>query len=295
MSETAEVLRLHGNGLRFTALAVGEGPLVLCLHGFPDSAHTFDELAPALADAGYRAVAPFMRGYQPTAVPTDGDYRPETLGRDVLALADALGCRRFAIVGHDWGAVAAYAAAALAPERVRGIVTAAVPPLPRFLRNMSPAQVRRSWYMGFFQLPIVADRRVAADGRAFVERLWRDWSPGWDFDVETIAPVQAILGNPDSRRAALGYYRALPASLLGPRRGRERRRLLGRLDVPALVVAGDNDGCIAPSMFAGTEGCFTGSAQLVRLPAGHFMHRELPARFRRLVETFLEGSARAPG
>lgn len=287
MNADPDTLTLFGNGLRFVARSLGDGPLVLCLHGFPDSAHSFDELLPALADAGYRGVAPFMRGYVPTAVPTDGAYDPATLGRDALALADALGARRFFIIGHDWGAAAAYAAAALAPGRVAGIVTAAVPPVQLFLRNQNPRQMRRSWYMGLFQLRGLAERRVGADGCALVERLWRDWSPDWAFAESDIAPVKAILSNPRARRAALGYYRALPVALVSPRRRQERRRLLAPMDVSALVVMGSRDGCIGSEMFAGTEACFHRDSRLVSLTAGHFMHRERPGEFASQALSFL--------
>ena len=105
----------------------GQGPLVLLLHGFPDTAHTWDEVRPALAEAGYRAVSPFMRGYAPTEVPADGKYDSDTLGQDVLALIDALGGGPAIVVGHDWGASAAYSAVGLGPERIRFLVTVAVP------------------------------------------------------------------------------------------------------------------------------------------------------------------------
>lgn len=282
MSEI-ETLRLHANGLRFTARACGAGPLVLCLHGFPDSAHTFDELLPRLAAAGYRAVAPFMRGYAPTQIPVQADYGPPTLGRDVLGLADALGVSRFRVIGHDWGAVAGYSAAAYAPGRMVRLVTVAMPPLVRFLANMNPRQLRRSWYMGLFQLPWVAEARLARDNCALVERLWREWSPDWHFEPDDIAPVKAILSHRGSRRAALGYYRALPPALARLRRNRERRLLLGPLAVDALVIAGGEDGCIGPEMFAGTERCFTGGCRVEYLQAGHFVHREVPAQFTRLA------------
>src|SRR5438046_2293738 len=98
------------------------------LHGFPDTAHTWSHAMPAIAKAGYRVVAPFTRGYHPTAVPADRAYDIDTLGRDAIALIDALGGGEPAIVvGHDWGASAAYAAAAMAPEKVRLLVTVAVP------------------------------------------------------------------------------------------------------------------------------------------------------------------------
>src|SRR5215813_8273648 len=111
---------VRANGLEFGLLEAGSGPLALCLHGFPDTARTWRHLLPVLAGAGFRAVAPFMRGYAPTAVPTDGGYGVGALAADAVALHEALGGGREAVlIGHDWGAEAAYAAAARAPGRWR--------------------------------------------------------------------------------------------------------------------------------------------------------------------------------
>jgi pimeloyl-ACP methyl ester carboxylesterase len=108
---------VDANGLHFAYLEEGSGPLVLLLHGFPDTAHTWDHLRSGIAAKGYRAVSPFMRGYRPTAIPAH-DADQETLARDALALIEALGATEAVVIGHDWGASAAYGAAALAPERV---------------------------------------------------------------------------------------------------------------------------------------------------------------------------------
>jgi pimeloyl-ACP methyl ester carboxylesterase len=118
------------NGLEFGLLEAGTGPLALCLHGFPDSAHTWRHLLPALAEAGFHAVAPFMRGYAPTAVPDDACYSIGALVADAVALHQALdGDGQAVLIGHDWGAEAANGAAALAPDRWRRVVTLGVPPL----------------------------------------------------------------------------------------------------------------------------------------------------------------------
>ena len=278
---------IMANGLRFTLRTLGEGPLILCLHGFPDTAHTWDALLPELATAGYRAVAPFMRGYAPTQVPAEGDYSVATLGLDVLALADALGARQFYIVGHDWGAITGYSAASYAPERIRGLCAAAVPPLRQFLLNTRPAQVKRSWYISFFQLPWYPEKALVKDNCALVDKLWRDWSPGWDYTESDIAPIKNILSQPANCKAALGYYRALSTVLLSPKRARERSKLFGRMDVPALVIRGAQDGCIAPGLFAGTPGRFTADCELHTLNAGHFMHREAPQEFKHKLLEFL--------
>ena len=106
---------IHANGIRFAYLEEGAGPLVLMLHGFPDTALTWDHLRPELAKLGFRAVSPFMRGYSPTEVP-DAPIDARVLGEDAVALVKALGEEEAILIGHDWGAVAAYAAVSLHPE-----------------------------------------------------------------------------------------------------------------------------------------------------------------------------------
>jgi len=121
--------QVTANRLNFTYLEAGSGPLALCLHGFPDSPWTYRYLLPALAEAGYRAVAPFMRGYTPTDISTDGHYRTNDLVADAVALHQELGGDGEAVlIAHDWGATAAWGATALEPQRWRRVVIANVPP-----------------------------------------------------------------------------------------------------------------------------------------------------------------------
>ena len=201
--------RVSANGVDFALLECGEGPLALCLHGFPDSAHTWRHLLPRLADAGYRAVAPFMRGYAPTSVPDDGRYQTGVLGQDAIALHDVLGGDADSvIIGHDWGAIATTAAAVHEPGRWRKVVSMAVPPGPAvgvtFLTNLD--QIKRSWYMFFFQHDF-ADMVVPANDLAYIDMLWRDWSPGHDA-TEDLALLKPSLRDPANLTAALGYYTA---------------------------------------------------------------------------------------
>ena len=198
------------NGVEFAYLTAGppDGPLALCLHGFPDSAHTWRRLAPALVDAGHRVVAPFLRGYAPTAVPADGAYQTGALAKDAVSLHDVLGGdERAVVIGHDWGAPATYGAASLAPERWRRVLTAAVPPSGAMGQGfLTYDQLQRSWYMFFFQHPL-ADVVVARDDLDFIDRLWADWSPGYDA-TEDLALLKPSLRDPANLAAALGYYRA---------------------------------------------------------------------------------------
>ena len=199
---------MKANGVEFGFLEAGNGPLALCLHGFPDSAHTWRHLLPALADAGFHAVAPFMRGYAPTSLAPDGAYDLDVLAADAVALHEALGGDEGAVlIGHDWGAEAAYGAAARAPRRWRKVVAIGVPPSSLDDRMLGDYdQLRRMFYAFFFQTP-GAEVVVAADDMAFLDRLWRDWSPDYRAD-EDLPQVKRCLRDPANLAAAIGYYRA---------------------------------------------------------------------------------------
>lgn len=275
---------VEANGIRFGYFEAGQGPLVLCLHGFPDTAHTFLATLEALAEKGFRAVSPFMRGYPPSSGPANGDYSILRLGEDVLALIPALGHHRAHVVGHDWGAVAAYVAANLGPERLGKLVTAAVPHLR--VQRPIPAQLRRSWYIGFFQLPRVPEWRIRRQDFALIDRLWRAWSPGWRYTAADVAPVKEALATPEGLCAALGYYRALAGrASLDPL---TRKVAFGRIGIPTLTFAGVDDGCMGIEMFENQAEGFTGPLEMIRMEgAGHFMHREDPAEFHQRLIRFL--------
>jgi pimeloyl-ACP methyl ester carboxylesterase len=271
---------LRANGLRFATLEAGDGPLVLCLHGFPDHARSFRHQLPALAAAGFRAVAPFMRGYAPSDVPADGPYQSAVLGQDAAAMIEALGYRTAAVFGHDWGAAAAYGAAILAPERVARLVTAAVPHGPALPTAFmtSYEQQRRSWYMFFFQTPL-AEMAVAHDDFRFLERLWSDWSPGWEWPAAEMAALKETFAQPGVLAAALGYYRQTLNPLL---QRPELAELQGRtqmepVPVPTMFFHGRRDGCIGVELIEGMAALFPAGLETVIVPdAGHFVHQEAP-------------------
>lgn len=256
---------IEANGLRFAYLEAGTGPLVLLLHGFPDTAHTWDRALPALADAGFRAVAPFMRGYHPSAIPADGDYHSDTLGRDVLALIEALGETSAVVVGHDWGASAAYSAAAFAPEKVRQLVVMAIPH-PRILAP-TPSM---GWKLRHF-LTLRSKRaaaRCARDNFAFIDELWRRWSPAWqDIPASETAHVKAAFREPGALEAAVSYYRFIGLRLPAGH--------LLQIKVPTVAFAGESD-MMVPRIYEKARRFFEASYEVVQVPGGHFMHREHP-------------------
>jgi pimeloyl-ACP methyl ester carboxylesterase len=268
------------NGLEFAFLEDGpaDGPLALCLHGFPDSAHTWRHLLPTLAAAGYHAVAPFQRGYAPTQVPPDGSYHVGALVRDANELHEALGGSTAAVlIGHDWGALAAYGAAAHRPERWRRVVTLAVPPpLAVATTFFTYDQLRRSWYTFFFQSPL-ADVAVPLDEYAFIERLWGDWSPGYDADWD-IARVKESIGTAERTAAAIGYYRAIyDPDGADPDVAEEQAASVAPVPRPTLYLHGVDDGCFGLEAAGRALDFLADGSEMVTVPtAGHFLHLEKP-------------------
>jgi pimeloyl-ACP methyl ester carboxylesterase len=290
------------NGIEFSYLELGDGPLALCLHGFPDHARSFRHQLPALAAAGYRAVAPYTRGYAPTQAPspTVTPYYSAVQSQDAVALIEALGGGEPAVlIGHDWGAAAAYGAAQAAPEKISKLITIAVPHGGLFESLVTnPAQQRRSWYMYFFLTPL-ADAALAHDDFALVERLWRDWSPGWDFPADEMRLLKQTYSEPGVAAAALAYYRHSfavgglgPATLPPPSAGLEafQAKLAAspEVKVPTLYIHGADDGCIGAEISEGMEAAFPkGLRRQILAGAGHFVHQEKPEEVNRLILDFL--------
>jgi pimeloyl-ACP methyl ester carboxylesterase len=262
---------VRANGLQFGVLEAGSGPLALCLHGFPDAAYTWRHLLPALAGAGFHAVAPFMRGYAPTAVPADGAYHLGALVADTVALHEVLGGDANAVlIGHDWGAEAAYEAAAFAPDRWRRLVTLAVPPAALdevLFRDYE--QLKRSFYLFMFRDPAgLAETVVARDDLAFLDKLWRDWSPGFQ-SGEHLARVKDCLRQPANLAAAVGYYRAAVDQEAAGRQAPQ----------PTLYLHGARDGCIGVDLVRGAARLLAPSSRMIVIDeAGHFLHLEEPGQ-----------------
>lgn len=280
-----ETISFQSGTVRLSALSLGEGAPILLYHGFPDTAYSFIPVMRRLAAAGYRAVAPFLRGYAPSDLDPDGDYGMLRLGEDIVACIDALDAPDAAVVGHDWGAVAAYMAAMQHPERLHTLITAAVPHPRRFLLSPTRRQLHRSRYMLAFQLPGAAER-FARDGA--LERLVAEWSPGWNFADSDLRPVKQLLRDPERVAAMLDYYRQMARSLLRPALVREA---LQPVTLPVTMIAGADDGCIGLEMFSGQTELFPSGLDLhVLTDTGHFMHCEQPDVFAKLVLRALDSA-----
>ncbi|MEA2664405.1 MAG: hypothetical protein QOI11_1349, partial [Candidatus Eremiobacteraeota bacterium] len=234
-----------------------DGPPVLLGHGFPDDARTWDRLAPPLAEAGYRTLAPFVRGFGPTRFAADGVARTgevAALARDVLAFADALGLRAFHYVGHDWGARAGYSAAALAPERFASLTALAVAYGTNHAAQTMPVeQTRAYWYQWYFATPRGA-AELERDRYAFCRALWRFWSPDWSFGDAEYDATAPSFDNPDFVPVVLSSYRQRWGFAPGADAYADDRKALARvpkLATPTLVLMGADDGATLPSSAAG--------------------------------------------
>ncbi len=279
----------QANGLRFAYLEAGSGPLVVLLHGFPDNAYTWERQFPALTAAGYRVVAPFLRGYPPTQVPASGFYDRATLATDVKALIDVLGAGEPALlVAQDWGAAIAYGLLAAFPEAVRRAVLLAVPHPAEVRRRLrrSPRHVIRSFHWFVFQLPWLPERLCRLRDGAFLEFLWWLWSPEYS-DRAHVAQVRRMMRAPGALEATLGYYRALiDRRLQDPALAELRARLNDQIRVPTLVACGTRD--MRGEMLEATRAYFAAEFRWTTVEgAGHFLHREKPDAVNRLILDWL--------
>lgn len=288
---------VRANGLRFAYLSWGpsDGPLALLLHGFPDHAPTWRHLGPVLGDAGYRAVAPWMRGYAPTEVPARSRVDLDTLAADVNALHRALGGDdRAVVVGHDWGAIATYRAVVAAPGNWQRYVTMAVPPEPALAGAFrDPAQLRRSWYVVAFQLP--GARRLAQRfALDLLDTLWERRVFGDRWTEEDVDALRSTLRSPGTMTTAIGYYRELV-----------RWMVLGRYPggiemlpaIPGLYLHGRRDAAVG-ARYAEVAGSLPGGPQVeVFDDSGHWLHLQEAERVHRLVLGFLATppTATSPG
>lgn len=291
-------LRLRANGLDFFALEDGpqDGPPVLLLHGFPELSRSWRHQLPALGAAGWRAVAPDLRGYGQSG--KDGPYDLRTLAQDVAGLVGALGRERAVVCGHDWGGAVAWGTAVYRPDVVERLVILNCPHpgvMEEQLRH-NPRQIRRSLYIFFFQLPWIPEWLLTRNGAAGVARMLRGGSAvreAWPRE-ETDHYRRAFL-QPGAAGAALGYYRAAFRSWGAARRDGRARPIAA----PTLVVWGALD------RFLGRETVdparmgpyfVAGNAPAIRFleEAGHFVQNEAPERVNAALLGWLGAPARQP-
>lgn len=260
-----------------------DGSPVLLLHGWPDDATAWHDVTPTLEAAGYRWVAPWLRGFGSTRFLSDETPRDGSgvaLAQDALDLADALGWSRFAVVGHDWGGRAAYLMAALAPERVASITTLAIGYAPRGRFAVPSFAQSRLWWYQWFMTTEGGAAAVREDPIGFARLQWETWGPtGW-FDEAAFGEVAESFRNPDWAAVTLhGYRSRWQAEPLDPRYGSLRDRIDATeiLGVPALMIQGGADACDPANGSEDQQRYFTSGYRRLVLPdVGHFPAREAP-------------------
>lgn len=257
---------------RFATLEAGpeDGPVAMVLHGFPDVPTSFRPTLEALAGAGYRAVAPWMRGYAPS--PTEGPYDTDSIGADVVAIGDVLSPeKRIVLVGHDWGAVVGYTAIAECPNRFHCYVALSIPHPIAFMRNLAkhPTQVVRSSYMAVLATPVIGEQTVRAGNYKLVDLAWESAGAS----AELIDEVKQTLAR--SMPAPIRYYRAVfwPPFSAGLR---VKEAGAKKISVPTRFVGGSRD-VVKPQLGDGQERFFDGPFEAEILDTGHFMHVERTA------------------
>ncbi len=278
------------NGIRFHLRTQGDGPLVLLLHGFPQSSYAWRHLIPQLAAHGYRVVAPDLRGYGETSRPKRiRDYRISTLGDDVAALIAALGEPKAHLIGHDWGGAVAWETAFAHPEVVDRLVVINCPPAQALVRawRTSLRQLRLSWYIFFFALPYLPERFLTRRHGGVLARFFE----GGSFSADDLEIYRAAICRPGAASAALAYYRAASRTVLS-----DGRRLHDKtVASPTLVIWGEQDPALGKELTLHLDRYVRGPLRIEYLrDAGHWVVEQFPDRVADLLTNFLAEGATPP-
>ncbi|MFI9008930.1 alpha/beta fold hydrolase [Actinosynnema sp. NPDC053489] len=287
---------VSANGIRLHVAELGEGPLVLLLHGFPEFWWTWRHQLVSIAEAGYRAAAVDLRGYGDSDKPPRG-YDGFTLAGDVAGLVKALGAPRAHLVGHSWGGMLAWTVAATHSRLVHSVTAVAAPhplALRRAIRRHPRRQGRASAHLFRSQLPLYPERWLTRDRGAAVAGMLTAWGgPKWrvspEFDEVVRRNREAFLV-PGVAHSSLEYHRwAVRSQLRGDGR-RFAEAVDRRLDVPVLQLHGALDPVVLESTAAGST-TWAGARSTYRvLPeVGHFPHQEAPNTTSRVITDFLAG------
>ncbi|HSQ96821.1 MAG TPA: alpha/beta hydrolase [Croceibacterium sp.] len=268
---------IEANGLTFAADCAGDGDTVaLLLHGFPESRASWARQLPALAALGWRAVAPDLRGYGGSSRPLGKEaYLIERLAEDIAALFEALGARRRILIGHDWGGVIAWRAA-LEGMPLDGLVILNAPHPATFVRALKGwDQRRRSWYIAFFLLPWLPELLLTRNAGRDLVRGLAEQTP--NFPPELLEEMRRNVTVPGAATAMLNYYRANALRIAAP------QAAVPAIDTPTLLIWGDDDAYLSPSLAAGNK-AFVRSLTVHRLPGvSHWVQQDAPAEVNRLI------------
>lgn len=286
--------QISANQLSFRAATAGTGKrLILCLHGFPESAISWRYQIPPLAQAGYRVWAPDLRGYAGTTRPAGMEaYRIESLMDDVTGLLDAAHVQRAVLVGHDWGGVIAWYYAMRHAGRVEALVSVNAPHPACFEREARHwRQLRRSWYMGFFQMPWLPEAALSAGQGHVIGEIFRHMAVHRErMPDDLILLYRRQACEPGALTAMVNYYRA---ALRGGGAMRQRRLGYPSISIPTLVIWGLQDHALVRQNLDGLNDFVTDLMMVKVADAGHFVHEEKPEQVTREMLTWLRDHVKA--
>ncbi|MBI3550701.1 MAG: alpha/beta fold hydrolase [Elusimicrobia bacterium] len=279
---------VEGNGIRFHCAVAGKGPLVLLLHGFPQSWYSWRHLIGPLSRK-FTVVAPDLRGYGESSKPQRiSEYLPSRLIDDVAALIEAFGRKRAFVVGHDWGGALAWGAAIHRPDRVERLAVLNCPHPAKFARALrrNPRQMLRSWYMGFFQLPWIPEAFISRGRGEGLDLLFRmsGAAPG-TFSPQDLAEYRKAWLSDGAASGALNYYRA---AWREPAFTKRLTAETARVAAPTMLVWGDRDTALGVELTDDTASLVSGPFTLERVRgASHWVHEERPEQVTEALLRFL--------
>ncbi len=280
---------VEANGLRFHCVTAGEGPLVILLHGFPEFWYSWRHQIPALARAGFTVVAPDLRGYNDSDKPEGVEaYRVSLIVEDVAGIIQAFGHDRAYVVGHDWGGAVAYTFALFKPAMMLKLAVLNCPPpgvLYRAFLDGNLEQLKKSWYMFFFQLPDLPEALLSANNFRLLKAIAYAHARPGTFTARDLRAFTDAFSKPGALTGAINWYR----NMFKP--GRPLGREFPPISVPALLIWGTRDHFLGRELTRGIKRSFAGPFKLAYLEGvSHWVQQEAPGRVNQLLIEFFKGS-----
>lgn len=286
--ETPVTRFIEANGLRFEVACCGSGKrLALCLHGFPEHSYSWRHQLPLLAEMGYLAWAPNLRGYGNSSRPTGvANYAMAHLLADVAGLIDASGADEVVLIAHDWGGVIAWEFALRRIRKLKRLVVMNIPHPGMFAQGIRRwAQLKRSWYIFFFQLPWLPEWALGRDGARGIGEAFRGMAIDKSrFPPEVLEVYQRNAQQPGALTAMINYYRAVFRGGPGPKQARAP----GRLDVPTLMIWGEQDSALGKELTYGTENLVSDFTIHYLPGVSHWVQQEAPETVNEILRSWLQ-------